>query len=118
MCLITVRTQQCRMRCKTVLYCQKGLTALRRQASKQVCKKKPIYFCDNLYQEPPSFRSICLVTPWQFFSSLLRQYANNTFEKTIGNASYDIIMLHYVLWTWPNYFVVVRVVNIKCLTHH
>ncbi len=51
------------------------------------------------------------------FSSLLRQYANNTFEKTIGNASYDIFMLHYDLWSWPNYFVVVQVVNMKCLAH-
>ncbi len=58
-----------------------GFAKTSKQASKQVCKKKPIYFCDNLYQEPPSFRSICLVTPWQFCSSLLRQYANNTFEK-------------------------------------
>lgn len=92
-----------------------GFAKTSKQASVQ--EKTDLFLWHNLYQEPPSFRSICLVTPWQFFSSLLRQYANNTFEKTIGNASYDIFMLHYDLWTWPNYFVVVQVVNMKCLAH-
>ena len=78
MCLIIVRTQQCQD-CNV----RKGWTTSQDKAS--VREKSDLFLWHNFYQAPPTCRSICLVTPWQFSSSLLlRQYANNTWKKQSG----------------------------------
>ena len=93
-----------------------GFARTSQRASVQ--EKTDLFLWQFIPRTPFILDPFVLSLPGNFFSSLLRQYANNTLEKTIGNASYDIFMLHYDLWTWPNYFVVVQVVNMKCLLTH